>query len=191
MVRETDVRALHGRSNPDARRGGRRRPPPTAAARAFALGCALGALTQVAYLVVYADIPSFLRIYFVDVPRLYRFIWPRAPIDSLGLPGFTQLSAIAIVSSLAMLGLIIDGQLPRRYLAVALVPLCGVASVIVQAKGFPYHFHPVSAGLYLQGLASCVAVRAGSLFAEKRRAAGRRAVPAGCSGSFRSVRPAG
>jgi hypothetical protein len=117
--------------------------------KAFVIGGALGSLTQVAYLVVYADIGAFLRIYFVDVPRLYRFIWPRTPLDALGLSSF---GALAIVSSALMVGLIVDGQLPRRVLAVALVPLCGLASVIVQAKGFPYHFHPVSAGVYLQGL---------------------------------------
>jgi hypothetical protein len=51
-----------------------------------------------------------------------------------------------------MIALMIDGQLPRRVLAVALFPLCGVVSVLVQRKGFPYHFHPVTAGLYLQWL---------------------------------------
>jgi hypothetical protein len=120
--------------------------------KAFVLGGAIGSLTQVLYLVVFADIGAFLRIYFVDVPRLYRFIWPRAPLDAIGLPGYNALAAVAIVSSVAMVGLILDGQLPRRLVAVALVPLCGVGSVIAQAKGFPYHFHPVSAGLYLHGL---------------------------------------
>ena len=51
-----------------------------------------------------------------------------------------------------MIGLILDGQLPVRVLTVALVPLAGLVSVVVQAKGFPYHFHPVSAGLYLEWL---------------------------------------
>jgi len=117
--------------------------------KAFALGGVLGSLTQVAYLLAYADLGAFLRIYFLDVPRLYRFIWPRAPLDAVG---FSPSSTLAIVSSVAMISLVIDGQLPRRVLAVALLPLCGIASVIAQAKGFPYHFHPVSAGLYLQGL---------------------------------------
>jgi hypothetical protein len=119
---------------------------------AFAAGGAVGATTQLAYLVVYADIGAFARIYFLDVPHLYRFIWPRTAIDSLGLPGASTIGALAIVASLSTLGLIVDGQLPRRALAVALVPLAGLASVILQAKGFLYHFHPVSAGLYLQGL---------------------------------------
>ena len=118
----------------------------------FVAGGAVGSLTLVGYLLVYADIGAFVRIYLFDVPRLYRFIWPRTVMDSLGLPGYGALSALALVSSLGMLGLILDGQMPRRLLAVALIPLAGLASVIVQAKGFPYHFHPVSAGLYLQGL---------------------------------------
>jgi hypothetical protein len=118
----------------------------------FAVGAVLGSLTQVAYLVVYADIGAFLRIYFVDVPALYRFIWPRTPLDILSLSGYASTAALAIVTSVAMVGLIVDRQLPVRTLTVALVPLCGLVSVVVQAKGFPYHFHPVSAGLYLEWL---------------------------------------
>ena len=131
---------------PDARRQ-RRRWIAT-----FVVGGAVGALTQVIFLLIYADLGAFVRIYFIDVPRFYRFIWPRTFIDSLNPAGSSTMSALALVSSLAMLGLIVDGQLPRRALAVALVPLAGLASVVIQAKGFPYHFHPVSAGLYLQGL---------------------------------------
>jgi len=118
----------------------------------FAAGGAASSCAIFAFLLTHADVGAFLRIYFLDVPRLYRFIWPRSAIDSLSLPGVSSIAVLAIVSSLTMLGLVIDGQLPRRVLAVALVPLAGVLSVIVQAKGFPYHFHPVSAGLYLQGI---------------------------------------
>ena len=42
--------------------------------------------------------------------------------------------------------------MPRRALAVALVPVCALVSVVVQAKGFPYHFHPVTAGVRFQWL---------------------------------------
>jgi hypothetical protein len=118
----------------------------------FLAGGAVAVAAMLLYLIIYADIGAFVRIYFLDVPRLYRFIWPRSALDSLGLPGVTPIATLALVSSLAMLGLIIDGQAPRRLTAVALVPLAGLASVIAQAKGFPYHLHPVSAGLYLQGL---------------------------------------
>jgi hypothetical protein len=118
----------------------------------FVAGAALGLLTQAAYLLAYADIGAFLHIYLVDVPALYRFIWPRTPLDILSLSGYANTAALAIVTSVAMVGLVVDGQLPVRVLSVALVPLAGLVSVIVQAKGFPYHFHPVSAGLYLEWL---------------------------------------
>ncbi len=118
----------------------------------FAAGALVGGLTQVAYLVAYADIGAFVRIYFVDVPALYRFIWPRTPLDILSLSGYANTAALAIVTSVAMVGLIVDGQLPVRVLSVALMPLAGLVSVVVQAKGFPYHFHPVGAGLYLEWL---------------------------------------
>jgi hypothetical protein len=55
-----------------------------------------------------------------------------------------------------MIALIAFGQMPRRAIALALLPLSGVVSVVVQKKGFPYHFHPVSAGLHLQWLAIVV-----------------------------------
>lgn len=118
----------------------------------FVTGAAVGLLTQIAYLVAYADVGAFVRIYFVDVPALYRFIWPRTPLDILSLSGYANTAALAIVTSIAVIGLIVDGQMPVRVLAVALVPLAGLVSVVVQAKGFPYHFHPVSAGLYLEWL---------------------------------------
>lgn len=118
----------------------------------FAGGAVVGVLTQLAYLVAYADIGAFLRIYLLDVPALYRFIWPRTPLDILSLSGYANTAALAIVTSVAVMGLILDGQLPVRVLTIALVPLLGLVSVVVQAKGFPYHFHPVSAGLYLEWL---------------------------------------
>jgi hypothetical protein len=118
----------------------------------FLLGAALGSLTQVAYLLVFADVGAFLHIYFVDVPALYRFIWPRTPLDILSLSGYASTAGFAIVTSVAVIGLIVDGQVPARILAIALMPLLGLVSVVIQAKGFPYHFHPVSAGLYLEWL---------------------------------------
>lgn len=130
--------------------------PRKARATAFAIGGAAGALTQVAFLLAYADIGAFLRIYLVDVPTMYRFIWPRSAVEIFSLPGVSTTAALSFVTSAAMLGLILDRQMPRRMLALALMPLCGLANVVLQGKGFPYHFHPVSAGLHLQWLAIVV-----------------------------------
>ena len=119
---------------------------------AFALGLALGAGSQLAFLLRYGDLGAFLRIALVDVPQMYRFMLPRTPREILSLQWGGIPSALSLVTGAFMIGLIADGQLPRRVLAVALLPLCGVVNVLVQGKGFPYHFHPVSAGLYFQWL---------------------------------------
>jgi hypothetical protein len=122
----------------------------------FALGGALGALTQLAFLVRYADIGAFLRIYLIDVPTTYRFIWPRSAIEIFSLPGVSTTCALAFVTSAAMIALVLARQMPRRALVLALLPLCGIVSVVIQKKGFPYHFHPVSAGLHLEWCAIVV-----------------------------------
>lgn len=119
---------------------------------AFAVGAALGASTQLLYLAVFGDPVVFFRTYLVDVPVMYQFIWPRTAYEILGLDGFSTLSAAAAATSVVMVSLIAIGTLPRRALAIALAPLCGLASVLAQRKGFPYHFHPVSAGVSLQWL---------------------------------------
>ena len=123
-----------------------------ARASLFAIGGAVGAVTQVAFLLRYADLGAFFRIYLVDVPAMYRFIWPRIAIETLSLPGHATTCALSLVTSAFMLGLVSEGQLPRRALAIALLPVAAIGSVLLQGKGFPYHFHPVSASLFLQWL---------------------------------------
>lgn len=118
----------------------------------FFFGGALGVASQLLFLVVFGDIFAFFRIYLVDVPTMYKFIWPRTPYEILGLDGYSTLAAAAGATSAVMLGLIAMGSLPRRALAIALAPLCGLGSVLAQRKGFPYHFHPVSVSLSLQWL---------------------------------------
>lgn len=115
----------------------------------FAAGAAIGAATQLAFLGIYGDIGAFLRISIHDVPAMYRFMMPRTPSEIIGLSWGGVTSGLSIVSSLVLLALIVDGQIPRRATAIALTPLLGLLSVIAQGKGFPYHFHPVSAGLML------------------------------------------
>jgi hypothetical protein len=118
----------------------------------FAAGGALGAASQLAFVLRYGDLGAWLRITFHDVPAMYRFMLPRTPREILSLTWGGPPSALALVGAGVMIALIIDGQLARRALVVALFPVCGVVSVLVQGKGFPYHFHPVTAGIYLQWL---------------------------------------
>lgn len=124
--------------------------------RARVVVCGAGVLAglalPLAFLVGWGDLRAFLRILAVDVPGMYRFMMPRTPSEILSLRWGGPPAALAGATGLGMIALILDGQMPRRALAIALLPLCGVAGVIAQAKGFPYHFHPVTAGLVLQWL---------------------------------------
>lgn len=122
----------------------------------FLLGCALGAATQLAFLWTHGDVRGFLEIYLVDVPAMYRFMMPRTPSEILSLHWGGTNAALSGATSLVMLALIVGDQLPRRALAIAVLPVVALGSVILQAKGFPYHFHPVTAGLYLQWLVLAV-----------------------------------
>jgi hypothetical protein len=119
----------------------------------FGIGAAVGALTQLLFLLVYGDIGAYVRIVLVDVPTMYRFIWVRAAYDIFANPAFATEAIFAVAGAATMVALIVFGQMPRRALVIALVPVCGLVNVVTQAKGFPYHFHPVSAGVHLQWLA--------------------------------------
>jgi hypothetical protein len=118
----------------------------------FGIGTLVGAASQLAFLFTRGDAAAFLRIYLVDVPTMYRFMLPRSAEEILALQWGGPTAAYSLATSLVLLALIWDRQMPRRALAVALLPLLGLVSVLAQRKGFPYHFHPATAGMHLQWL---------------------------------------
>lgn len=122
----------------------------------FAAGGAVGFVIQLAVLLRYADLRSFLRITLTDVPAMYRFIWPRSAVEIFSLEGYAHTVVLAIVTSVVFLGLLSQRLLPRRALTIGLLPLGGLVNVVAQGKGFPYHFHPVTSGVAFQWLALCV-----------------------------------
>ncbi len=122
----------------------------------FLAGCAISSGAMLAFLFTRADFGAFLRIYLVDVPAMYRFMMPRTAGEILSLQWGGTNAAMSLATSLVMLALIVGDEMPRRMLAIAVLPLVALGSVIAQAKGFPYHFHPVTAGLYLQWLSMAV-----------------------------------
>ena len=126
--------------------------PRRKALGAFALGAAIGASTQLVFLLAYGDAAAYLRVQLVDVPAMYRFIWPRAAADIFSNPWCATQAIFALAGGFVLVALVAVGEMPRRVLAVALVPFCALGSVVAQAKGFPYHFHPVTAGVHLQWL---------------------------------------
>jgi hypothetical protein len=119
---------------------------------AFAFGGLLGAAPQFAFLAVYGDIRAFVHVQFVDVPAMYRFIWPRAVADIFSEPWRASQAIFALTGAAVVTALVFVGEMPRRAILLALVPLCALASVAAQAKGFPYHFHPVTSAVHMQWL---------------------------------------
>jgi hypothetical protein len=124
----------------------------------FAAGCVLGLAVPLAFLLVRGDPSAWARITFVDVPTMYRFIWPSPPGAILRLPGYNGVAAVAIATSFGLGILLVRETLPRRALPIATMPLAGLVSVFVQAKGFPYHFHPVTLGTTFAWLAALSAL---------------------------------
>jgi hypothetical protein len=122
------------------------------ALRAFAVGGAIAAAGPLAWVLRHGDLQAYLHIQASDVPAMYRFIWPRAAADIFSNPWDATQAIFAIVGAVVILSLVLMGEMPARAVAPALVPLAALASVIAQAKGFPYHFHPVTAGVHLQWL---------------------------------------
>lgn len=118
----------------------------------FAMGCALGLLPVGVWLLLRADLGAYVHNQLVDVPAMYRFIWPRSVADILTNPWNASQAIFGIVGALVLLALAALGEMPARVVPVALLPLAALGSVVAQAKGFPYHFHPLTAAVHLQWL---------------------------------------
>lgn len=112
----------------------------------FVFGGALGLVAPLAFLLLRGDVHAFMRITLYDVPTMYRFIWPRPAAVILGLPWYRQTVILGVLTSGLVGILVITRRLSVRALPIAAMPVVGLVSVVVQAKGFPYHFHPVTLG---------------------------------------------
>ena len=117
--------------------------------KAFVVGGLAGAALPVLYLLSYGDVRAWARLTFVDVPQVYRFIWAKSVQEIFGEDGPLTSAAAGMAASALLVGLVAMRQLPRRGLVVALAPLCGIANVWLQHKGFGYHFHPLTASTHL------------------------------------------
>jgi hypothetical protein len=115
----------------------------------FMLGGALGAAIPAWYMFVYGDVRAWARITFIDVPQFYRFIWAKSVQEIFGEEAPISVAAAGVAAAALLLGLLAMRQLPRRALVIALAPLVAIANVVVQHKGFGYHFHPLTASTHI------------------------------------------
>jgi hypothetical protein len=90
---------------------------------------------------------EFLRINLIDIPKFYPYIWEKGRNTIMNAYPVRW----SLVVSAAIIGMIAMGQLPRRFVGVALGALVGLASVLVQNKGFEYHYQPLGAFMWIQG----------------------------------------
>jgi hypothetical protein len=116
---------------------------------AFLSGAMLGAIPPLLYLLRFGDLLAFVRITARDVPSVYRFIWARSPYEILGDEGPLRAAVMGLAAAALVLALIAIRELPSRARVLALAPVTAIGAVIAQAKGFGYHFHPLTATTHM------------------------------------------
>jgi hypothetical protein len=124
----------------------------------FSAGCVLGAVPMVAFVVIFGDVGAYLRILLFEVPRIYGYIWPKTMAESYeawgNAPrlnyGFATAAVATLLSAL--------GVTPRRFLPMTFFLLGAIVTFFLQAKGFPYHLHPIVAAYHLVWLGLVVVV---------------------------------
>ncbi len=118
----------------------------------FAFGGILGLLAMLADLAYYGDIRAFFRIWFVDAPQMYVYIWPHTPRELYDLDWNTVPFRMAAGATVLGIFALAFRLLPLRALPVVFWSAIGVFGVILQKKGFPYHLHPATFGVSLLGV---------------------------------------
>lgn len=118
----------------------------------FVLGLATAPFLALAYLLVYGDVAAFLRIYLVDAPRVYTFIWPHGAREIVTMPWAARWPLYTAIATAVFVVAISLRWLPRRAIFAASIAPLGLLGVVLQKKGFPYHFHPVSLGVVFGAL---------------------------------------
>lgn len=102
-----------------------------------------------------------LRIILLEVPREYRFIWARRPLELYFLWRNGPKLNYALPTLALALALVYARVVPRRALTPAAMLAGGLVTFVAQQKGFPYHLHGALAGTHLVWLCllACVVRR--------------------------------
>ena len=124
----------------------------------FFAGGVLGVALPLVWVARRGDLRAWAQITFVDVPTMYRFIWHRPASAIFALPGYSALVWTSVLTTFGLVALVVLRRLPTRALPIAVMPVLALASVVAQAKGFPYHFHPVTLGFTFAWIVALSAV---------------------------------
>lgn len=117
--------------------------------RAFAIGGSAGVTVMLAWTAVFGDVLAFLRIYLLEGPLVYGPIWRAELSDLILRTGFPHWGGYAVLAGLVGSVLVRRGVVPRRALLIGLLPLCAFLQVLIQRKGFTYHYHTVTMAVVL------------------------------------------
>lgn len=124
----------------------------------FAAGGVLAVTLMLAWVARFGDISAFLRSYLFDGPRLYGPIWPVSPAELLKRTGFPHWGGYALIVAGTAGVLVWRRTLPRRILLVGLLPVTALVQIVVQGKGFDYHYHTLTAAVTFGVLALACAL---------------------------------
>jgi len=116
---------------------------------AFACGGVLGAAGPLGFVIWRGDIQAFIATYFVDGPRIYRFIWAKTAREIFAQGGNLRAASAGLAAAAVVIALVSHRLLPRRALTIAFAPLCALCNILIQHKGFDYHFHPLTAANHI------------------------------------------
>ena len=129
--------------------------------RAYIGGGLVAAAAMFLFVALTGDVRAFLNAYLVEGPRLYVGIWHVAPAALLARSGYPNYHLAGLILGAAITAFVVAGALPRRALLVALLPVAASAEVLLQGKGFPYHFHPLTAAIVLATMTLALAMAEG------------------------------
>jgi hypothetical protein len=148
--------------------------PRRARFAALAAGWAVASATMTGFVLMRGDLLACIRIVLFETPRIYRPIWHKSIGAAYLLVGNAPKLNYAFATLVAVGALAWTRKLPARFYPLTTLLVAGLFVFFLQAKGFPYHLHPVTAGTRLLWLGAL------ALASERFSAAGRpwqRAIP--------------
>jgi hypothetical protein len=119
----------------------------------FCAGNAIGFALMLLWLSIFGDIGAFAQTYLLDGPSLYVPIWSVSAVDLLTRTGFPNWGGYAMLLGLLFGAAVWRGTLPARALLLGLVPAAALLQIIIQGKGFDYHYHTLTMSTALGALA--------------------------------------
>ena len=116
---------------------------------AFGAGCVAACAVMLGFVAATGSIGAWIRLGLLEVPAVYKWVWKTSWGDCMFMWGNWQivLPAIATLGAVLLLA-----RRDPRLLPLAILPAGGLIVFFFQAKGFPYHLHPVAAGMHLAWL---------------------------------------